>query len=185
MALSINRGASTKATGTKVARAKSESAKTDVKAVARRKRSVQSFSFYEVKIVRSDPDKRIRLLREGFPASVVTDLADGMGWSREHVFEAFRLKRSTVLRKIKEDARLETDESERLLSVMDIIEQVQEMVEQSGTPEGFDAHKWVGDWLDTANHALGGRRPSEYLDTYEGLTVVRRLLAQMQSGAYA
>lgn len=182
MALSINRGAPA---GTTPPSTEPEAVKAGGKVAGRRKRSVQGFKFYEVKIVRGDPDKRIKLLREGFRASVVTDLADCMGWSREHAFDAFGLKRSTVLRKIKEDARLETAESERLLSVMDIIEQVQEMVEQSGRPEGFDARRWVGDWLDTANQALGGKKPAEYLDTHEGLTVVRRLLAQMQSGAYA
>lgn len=184
MAMSLEHKAPTKAIGNKVARTTAATVKTGVNVVARRERSGLGIKIVDV-IYKADPDKRIKLLREGFPAKSAAALADELGWSREHTFDALRLKRSTVLRKIKEDARLETAESERLLSVMDIIEQVQQMVEQSGRPEGFDAAKWVGDWLDTANQALGGKKPAEYLDTHEGLTVVRRLLAQMQSGAYA
>lgn len=145
----------------------------------------KNFVIGTVLIVRANPDQRIELLRTGFPATVVQELADRIGWSREHAFEALRLKRSTVMRKIKDEARLETSESERLLSVMDIIEQVKEMVERSGNPQGFDASRWVGDWLDTPNPALAGKRPAEYLDTNEGVQIVRRLLAQMESGAYA
>lgn len=145
----------------------------------------KTFIIEKVKIVRADPDLRIRLLRTGFPAAVVTELADEMGWSREHAIDTFRFKRSTVLRKIKKDERLDTSESERLLSVMDIIDQVQSMVERSGDPTGFDASKWVADWLETPVPALGDKRPAEYLDTNEGVLIVRRLLAQMETGAYA
>lgn len=145
----------------------------------------KGFVVAKVVVARANPEDRIALLRTGFPAVAVTELADRMGWSREHAFDALRLKRSTVMRKIKEEAKLETSESERLLSVVDIIDQVQEMVERAGTPEGFDAGRWVGTWLDTSNPALGGRRPAEYLDTHEGAQILRRLLAQMESGAYA
>lgn len=145
----------------------------------------KGFVVAKVVVARANPDERIALLRTGFPAVAVADLADKMGWSREHAFDALRLKRSTVMRKIKAEAKLETSESERLLSVVDIIDQVQEMVERAGTPDGFDAGRWVGSWLDTSNPALGGRRPAEYLDTHEGAQILRRLIAQMESGAYA
>lgn len=143
------------------------------------------FVIEEVKIGRANPEQRIELLRTGFRARVITEMAERMGWSREHAIDRLHLKRSTVMRKIKADERLETSESERLLYVMDIIEQVQEMVERSGDASDFDASRWVADWLETPNPALGGKRPVEYLDTNEGAQIVRRVLAQMESGAYA
>ena len=59
------------------------------------------------------------------------------------------------------------------------------MVERSGDPSGFDAAVWLAQWLESANPALAGKCPADYLDTNEGIGIVRRLLAQMESGAYA
>lgn len=70
--------------------------------------------------------------------------------------------------------------AERSLVVPALVTQVQTMVERSGNPEGFDASAW----LNQANPALAGKRPAEYLDTNEGVQIVQRLLAQMESGAY-
>src|SRR5690606_36202428 len=99
--------------------------------------------------------------------------------------DALKLKRSTVLRKIKEHRRLDTPDSERLMAVMDMIAQVEQMVARSGDAAGFDAAQWLAAWLDAPCPALGGRQPSDYLDTNEGIQVVRGVLAQMESGAYA
>lgn len=131
------------------------------------------------------PRERILRLREGLPAESVAALADEMGWTKEHAIETLKISRSTLNSKIRAGRPLDTSDSERLLAVMDMIEQVRQMVERSGDPTGFDASKWLAAWIDTPNPALGGLPPSDYLDTHEGVQVVRRLLAQMESGAYA
>lgn len=136
-------------------------------------------------ITRLTPRERILRLREGLPAESVAALADEMGWTKEHAIETLRIRRSTLNSKIRTGRSLDTADSERLLAVVDMIEQVRQMVERSGDPTGFDAGKWLATWIDTPNPALGGLPPSDYLDTYEGVQVVRRLLAQMESGAYA
>ena len=78
------------------------------------------------------PDDRIEVIRSGFPAGVVAHLAERMGWTKERAIDALKLKRSTVLRKIKEHRRLDTPDSERLMAVMDMIAQVEQMVTRSG-----------------------------------------------------
>jgi uncharacterized protein (DUF2384 family) len=75
--------------------------------------------------------------------------------------------------------------SEQLQAVENLIAQVQAMVDQSGDPGGFDAARWVRQWLQRPVPALGGLRPAEYMDTAEGRALVSRLLAMAQSGAYA
>jgi len=62
---------------------------------------------------------------------------------------------------------------------------VQRMVNESGNPVGFDAHGWTVDWVTHPVPALGGRCPVEYMQTKDGLAVVKTLLLQMQSGAYS
>lgn len=162
--------------------ASSEKSAARIRARPEYKESVPRFGWH---LVRLAPDERIEIVRSGFPAAYVSDLAETMGWSREHAIDALKFKRSTVLRKIKTQQRLDTPDSERLLSVMDMIDQVEQMVARSGDSAGFDAAKWLADWLDAPCPALGGKMPVEYLDTHEGVHVVRRLLAQMETGAYA
>ena len=151
----------------------------------RRTKAHSAIEAANLAIERLSPDQRIEELRKGFPAVVVVKLANQMGWSQEHAIAVFKLKRSTVIRKLREETPLDTPDSERLLSVMDMIEQVRQMVARSGDASGFDASKWLAAWLDAPNPALGGRPPSDYLDTNEGVQIVRRLLAQMETGAFA
>ena len=125
-----------------------------------------------------DPDRKLAEARE------LVQRALRLPDTGERDF-ALKLKRSTVLRKIKEARRLDTPDSERLMAVMDMIAQVERMVTRSGDPEGFDAALWLAGWLDAPCPALGGQRPSDYLDTNEGIQVVRGVLARMESGAYA
>lgn len=61
---------------------------------------------------------------------------------------------------------------------------VERIVQESGNPADFDAAKWTTAWLGETNTALGGRKPSEYLDSKEGCAIVKGLVPRMQSGAY-
>ena len=78
-----------------------------------------------------------------------------------------------------------SDESERVLGVQSLIEQVRTMVAESGHPQGFDAPRWVATWLAQPLPALGGATPESYMGTVEGQRKVSELLAMIQSGAYA
>lgn len=131
------------------------------------------------------PQQRIDAIRRGLPARAVVALAAALGWSQERVIAAFRFKRSTVTAKIRKNEALNPDDSERLFAVMDMIETVGELVSRSGDPHGFDAARCLENWIETPNQTLGGLPSVEYLDTHEGLRILRQLLAQMESGAYA
>lgn len=69
--------------------------------------------------------------------------------------------------------------------VSDIAALVQNIVNESGDPAGFDAHAWTLQWLHRPAPALGGVCPAQYLGTPEGEVVVETLIRQMQSGAYS
>lgn len=128
---------------------------------------------------------RIDMIRKGVPAAQLAELGGVMGIPRDRLFVLLQLPRSTVERKIRDNARLSPEQSERVIGLERLIGQVQAMVEHAGNARGFDAGRWVGDWLDRPLPALGGTRPGELMDTIEGQQLVRRLLEQTQSGAYA
>jgi uncharacterized protein (DUF2384 family) len=136
-------------------------------------------------IYRIDPRDRIELIRKGIPAATIGVLSTRMGMSKELLLASLGLKRSTISKKEKEAAVLSKDESERVLGVGALIGMVETMVEQSGDPTGFDAARWVAEWLEKPLPALAGETPASYMDTFEGQKIVAELLSYSQSGAYA
>jgi hypothetical protein len=69
-----------------------------------------------------------------------------------------------------------------------LIDQLEAMLTESGDPAaaaGFDVSQWLTNWLEQPVAALGGRCPAEYMHSIEGREKVARLLAMMQSGAFA
>jgi putative toxin-antitoxin system antitoxin component (TIGR02293 family) len=131
------------------------------------------------------PAERIQLVKRGILASHVVTVARSVGQPKEHLMRVLGLPRATVDRKARAKQSLTVAQGERLLGFAKLVGQVQVMVEQSGDPAGFDAAKWLGEWLERPLPALGGKRPSEYMDTSEGQQLVAGLLAKAQSGAYA
>ena len=60
---------------------------------------------------------------------------------------------------------------------------VVELITDAAAP-GFDAARWLGQWIEQPQAALGGQKPADLLDTPTGLSVVARLLGALASGAY-
>jgi len=134
---------------------------------------------------RANPLDRIAIIRGRVPATYVITLTQSMQIPKERLYTTLNLARATVDRKIHKRQRLSQDESERILAVVRLIGQVDTMVQESGDPAGFDAARWVAEWLQLPHPALGGRTPGELLDTSDGRGLVADLLAQQQSSAYA
>lgn len=134
---------------------------------------------------RASDIERIRIVRDGMPARELADIGKQLEMPKERLYDALRLPRSTVDRKIKEDERLSAEQSERVVGLERLVGLVEAMVVESGNPEGFDAGRWVGEWLERPTPALGGARPADYMDTMEGQGLVARLLLQSQAGTFA
>jgi putative toxin-antitoxin system antitoxin component (TIGR02293 family) len=128
---------------------------------------------------------RIEMVRGGVPAQVLDLLADRLGVSLEWLYETTGVARSTGDRKRRADERLNHDQSERVMGLLQLVGRVRRMVEESGDPDGFDAARWVSAWLDAPLGSLGGRRPADFMDTADGRALVLSLVGQMQAGSYA
>ena len=78
--------------------------------------------------------------------------------------------------------------NDRARQISLLIGVLQTMMDESSDPEtakGFNAAMWLEGWLSQPNPALGNVAPSTYLGTEDGWKVLRTLLSQFQSGAYA
>ncbi|UHL63260.1 MbcA/ParS/Xre antitoxin family protein [Paralcaligenes sp. KSB-10] len=132
-----------------------------------------------------EPADRIKLIKRGVHADAVSALAKRMAWTKERFIHSLGLSVTTIDRRVRQQEKLTTHESERYVGVIKLIGQVQAIVEQSGDPTHFDAAQWFALWLDKPLPALGGDKPVEYIDTSEGRELLSRLIAMAQSGAYA
>jgi putative toxin-antitoxin system antitoxin component (TIGR02293 family) len=137
------------------------------------------------KLYAIDPLDRIRLVKEGAPADLVTFLVDDMAITKDRLYTIAGVARATIDRKLRSGTRLNQDESERIIGVARLVGQAGQIVAESGDAKRFDAGKWVAAWLDRPSSALGGRKPADLMDTSDGRELVSDLLSQMQSGAYA
>jgi putative toxin-antitoxin system antitoxin component (TIGR02293 family) len=138
-----------------------------------------------VAMFQTDPMERVLLIRQGMPAKTVDVMAQRMAMPKERLISTLGLARATIDRKARENKPLSSDESSRVLGMARLVGQVQAMVDESGSPEGFNAAEWVAHWLDEPLPALDGQRPAELMDTSDGQALVSNLIARLQSGAYS
>lgn len=136
-------------------------------------------------IYRVEPIDRIKLIRDGIPARYINVISDSMGITKETLFKFLNLPKSTIDKKSVANQMLPIEQGERLLGMAKLVGQVESIVSESGNPDGFNAAKWVANWLEKPSPALGGQKPSAYLDTVSGQEMISDLLAKIQTGAYA
>lgn len=70
-------------------------------------------------------------------------------------------------------------------AVESLVRQVEAMIGEAGDTCGFDAAKWVNEWINLPVPALGNKTPASYMHTAEGQELVSTLLMQGQYGVYA
>lgn len=136
-------------------------------------------------LYRQSPRERVEAIKLGLPASEAKRIFISFNIGQSALLRALDLSPATLNKRAKHGQVLPAAESERVLGFAKLVGQLEAMVEESGTTDGFDAAAWLSGWLMQPLPALGGQRPLDLLDTMEGQGLVSTLLAQMQSGAYA
>ena len=62
---------------------------------------------------------------------------------------------------------------------------VQQIVMESGNPDGFNAESWLQEWLAAPLPASGNCRPWDVLQEPEGLELIQATLLQIQKASFA
>ena len=126
---------------------------------------------------------RVAAIQSGLEAATLRVLAEHMTWSVSSLSSSLGLAYSTMRRKAKDNEKLSSSDSERLLGLASLIGQVESMLTDD-RPADFDAARWVAGWVGQPHAALGGRKPDELLDTTTGQSLVADVLGSAASGAY-
>lgn len=139
-------------------------------------------------LFRTTPVDRIDLIRSGVNAADFKNFVSRLDIQQEKVFTMLDIATATVNRKASRNESLSREDSEKVVGMAKLIGQVEAMLEESGDPDlmhDFDAARWLTHWMEEPIPALGGATPADYMDTIEGQEMISRLLATMQTGAYA
>lgn len=121
--------------------------------------------------------------RRGVSARFLTDMARRMDVPFTHLAESVGIPKTTAVRKQEKNELIDGAAAIALARLLAI---ANEIVEDSTVPEAkkFDTAKWLGQWIERPQPALGGRKPSELLDTPTGVAMVTKVLGAIRSGAY-
>ena len=85
------------------------------------------------------PVDRADLVKGGVPSRFVGSISTDMGVTKDRFVKITGLSKATINRKIANKTDLSADESERLVGLGKLIGQVESIVKESGSPEGFKA----------------------------------------------
>jgi putative toxin-antitoxin system antitoxin component (TIGR02293 family) len=134
----------------------------------------------------ADPLQLIETERTGVAGAFVKDLSRRMEIPAQRMFDILGVPKATAEKKVAAGELLTGNGGRAALGIARLLGMANEIVANSTAPEAknFDAARWLGQWLEKPQPALGGRRPAELIDTPTGLDVVTRLLGAIESGAY-
>jgi putative toxin-antitoxin system antitoxin component (TIGR02293 family) len=141
---------------------------------------------FVVVVSHATPYQLVELERRGVEGRFLKDLSKRMEISQLHVFDMIGVPKATAEKKIAAGEVISGSGGQAAIGMAKLIAKAKDMVANSTAEEakGFDPAKWLGKWLEIPQPALGGRKPSELLDTPTGLDVVLKLLGAIESGAY-
>lgn len=127
------------------------------------------------KRVKPDPLQQIALIRQGYAAQVVDQVAESIGIPRKKLLESLRLSDRTIRFRSKKNQRLSPEESQKIHRVEEVFALATEV---------FESKEKAQQWLTTPAYGLGNVRPLDFLDTDLGLREVNNLLSAIEWGNY-
>ncbi|MET4727795.1 putative toxin-antitoxin system antitoxin component (TIGR02293 family) [Lysobacter enzymogenes] len=132
------------------------------------------------------PLQRVEAEREGVPARMVKHMASDMDLPAVRMFDILGIAKATAEAKAAQQAHITGASGQAALGLIQLLGIARDIVADSTDPAAadFDAARWLGQWIEQPQAALGGQRPADLLDTPTGLSVVARLLGALASGAY-
>ena len=124
--------------------------------------------------------------RQGVSALFLKDVSARMGLALSQTTEMLGIPRATASEKLKKGAPLTGAGGHAAIGVARLLARAQQIVAHSTHPDarGFDVARWLGEWIQVRQPALGGRKPADLLDTPAGQDAVMRVLGALESGTY-
>ncbi len=141
---------------------------------------------YVREVARATPLQLVEIERQGVLGSFIKDLSRRMAIPSSRIFAILGIPKATAEKKAAAGERVEGRGGQAAIGMVKLLGIAQDIAANSTASEvkTFDATKWLGQWIERPQPALGGRKPADLLDTPTGVELVARLLGSLESGAY-
>ena len=148
--------------------------------------STQGVNSFVRRISEATPMELVEVERHGVKGRFIKDLSRQIGVSAVRFYEILGVPKATVEKRSAEGTEITGAGGQAALAMAKLLAKAQEIVADSTSPgaKDFDAAKWLGQWIERPQPALGGRKPAELISTPTGVEMVSRLLGAIESGAY-
>ena len=119
--------------------------------------------------------QKIRMVDKGIAKHDLNKFKERAGWDYNQLSDILGVARAKLIAK-KGDERFDKQVSERILSLADLY---------SYGYEVFEDEERFNTWVFSANHALAGLAPFDYLDTQFGREEIKDLIGRIDYGVYS
>lgn len=115
------------------------------------------------------------LVQAGLPARVIREVAEALAVSPVQFAQTVQIAPRTLLRRLSDDARLKSDESERVVRVARLLKRAASVL------EGEDE---AAQWFRHPLRTLGGKTPLDMCATEPGAREVENVLGRLEHGVF-
>lgn len=138
------------------------------------------------RVASATPIQIVEIERAGVVGSFIKDLSKRIEIPSSRMFTMLGVPKSTAEFKAAGGKVIAGSGGQAAIGMVKLLGIAKEIVANSTATKakGFDAFKWLGQWIERPQPSLGGRKPADLLDTPTGVEVVVRLLGSLESGAY-
>lgn len=138
------------------------------------------------RIAEATPMQLVETERHGVEGRFIKDFSRRMGISAVRFYEILGVPKATVEKRASEGTEVSGAGGQAAIAMARLLAKAQEIVENSTSPaaKDFDTARWLGQWIERPQPALGGRKPAELIGTPTGMEMVSRVLGAIESGAY-
>lgn len=146
----------------------------------------QGVDSFVQRIAEATPMQLVEVERRGVKGRFIKDFSRRIGVSAVRFYEILGVPKATVEKRSTEGTEITGAGGQAAVAMAKLLAKAQEIVGNSTSPAArdFDAAKWLGQWIERPQPALGGRKPAELIGTPTGTEMVSRLLGAIESGAY-
>lgn len=153
---------------------------------SKHERTTWDVDSYVRRFAKATPIEIVEIERQGVRGSFIKDLSRRLEIPTSRMFGILGVPKATAEKKAAAGEMVTGSGGQAAIAMVKLLVIAKDIVVNSTAPEakGFDAAKWLGQWIERPQPSLGGRRAADLIDTPTGVEVVARLLGSIASGAY-
>lgn len=141
---------------------------------------------FVTRVAKATPMEIVEVERHGIDSIFLKDLSRYLDVPAVRIFDIVGIPKATAEKKVAAKELIAGASGQAALGLARLLAIARGIVDNSTAAEAkdFDAAKWLGQWLERPQPALGGRKPADLIATPTGLEMVTRILGAIESGAY-